>query len=85
MTEILKQGQYAPMNAADQVIEIFAASEGYTDDLELDDIARFGAELVDYVNRSYPEFQDEVLSGKKLSAEQQAKLKECIVNFKKTF
>ena len=85
MTEVLKQGQYAPMSAADQVIAIFAVSEGYADDLEPSDIARFESELIDYVNRSYPEFQDEVLSGKKLSAEQQAKLKECIVNFKKTF
>ncbi len=85
MTEILKQGQYVPMSAADQVIAIFAVSEGYADDLELSDIARFESELIDYVNRSYPEFQAEVLSGKKLSAEQQAKLKECIVNFKKTF
>ncbi len=85
MTEVLKQGQYAPMSAADQVIAIFAVSEGYADDLELTDIARFESELVDYVNRSYPEFQAEVFSGKKLSADQQEKLKECIVNFKKTF
>ncbi len=85
MTEVLKQGQYAPMSAADQVIAIFAVSEGYADDLELSDIARFESELIDYVNRTYPEFQSEVLSGKKLSAEQQEKLKECIVNFKKTF
>ena len=85
MTETLKQGQYTPMSAADQVIAIFAVSEGYADDLELDDIARFESELIDYVNRTYPEFSGEVLSGKKLSAEQQAKLKECIENFKKTF
>ena len=85
MTEVLKQGQYVPMSADDQVIAIFAVSEGYADDLELSDVARFESELIDYVNRSYPEFQGEVLSGKKLSADQQAKLKECIVNFKKTF
>ena len=85
MTEVLKQGQYVPMSAANQVIAIFAVSEGYADDLELSDVARFESELIDYVNRSYPEFQGEVLSGKKLSADQQAKLKECIVNFKKTF
>ena len=85
MTEVLKQGQYAPMSAADQVVAIFAVSEGYADDLELSDVARFESELIDYVNRSYPELRDEVLSGRKLSAEQQEKLKECIVNFKKTF
>ena len=85
MTEVLKQGQYVPMSAADQVIAIIAGSEGYADDLELSDVARFETELFDSVNRSYTEFKGEVLSGKKLSADQQAKLKECIVNFKKTF
>ena len=85
MTEILKQGQYKPMSAADQVIIIFAGSEGYTDDIELDDIARFETEVIDYVNRNYPELHDEILGGKKLSAEQQKKLRECIEEFKKTF
>jgi F-type H+/Na+-transporting ATPase subunit alpha len=85
MTEALKQEQYKPMSAADQVIAIFAVSEGFADDLELSDIGRFESELIDYVNRTYPDFQNIVLSGKKLNAEQQAKLKECIVNFKKSF
>ena len=85
MTEILKQGQYKPMSAADQVIIIFAGSEGYTDDIELNDIARFETEVIDYVNRSYPELHDEILGGKKLSAEQQKKLRGCIEQFKKTF
>ena len=85
MTEILKQTQYAPMSAADQVIVIFAANEGYCDDIELKDIARFETEVIEYVNRSYPELHDEILSGKKLNAEQQAKLRQCIEDFKKTF
>ena len=85
MTEILKQGQYSPMSAADQVIIIFAGAEGYTDDIELGEIARFESEVIDYVNRNYPELHDEILGGKKLSAEQQQKLRECIEAFKKTF
>ena len=68
-----------------EVIIIFAGSEGYTDDIELDDIARFETEVIDYVNRNYPELHDEILGGKKLSAEQQKKLRECIEEFKKTF
>lgn len=85
MTEILKQKQYAPMSAADQVIAIFAASEGYTDDIELEDVARFEAELIPFVNRNYPELNTEIMSGKKLNAEQQTKLRETIVKFKETF
>ena len=85
MTEILKQGQYAPMSAADQVISIFAAAEGFTDDIELSDIARFESEVIDYVNHNYPELKDEILSGRKLSADQQGRLRGCIAEFKKTF
>ena len=85
MTEILKQQQYKPMSAANQVIAIFAASEGYTDDIELDAIARFEAEVIDYVNAHYPELNGEIMSGKKLNAEQQGKLRACIEEFKKTF
>lgn len=85
MTEVLKQNQYAPMSAADQVIIIFAASEGYTDDIELKNIARFESELLNYVNRNYPGLNDGILSGKKLSADQQGRLRATIEEFKKTF
>ena len=85
MTELLKQGQFAPMEAADQVVSIFAASEGYADDVELADIARFERELLDYVHSSYPEIKDQIMTGKKLSAEQLEKLRSVIAEFKKDF
>ena len=85
MTELLKQGQFAPMEAADQVVSIFAASEGYADDVELVDIARFERELLDYVHSSYPEIKDQIMTGKKLSAEQLEKLRSVIAEFKKDF
>ena len=85
MTELLKQGQFAPMEAADQVVSIFAASEGYADDVELADIDRFERELLDYVHSSYPEIKDQIMTGKKLSAEQLEKLRSVITEFKKDF
>ena len=85
MTELLKQGQFAPMDAADQVVSIFAASEGYADDVELEDIARFEKELLDHVHSSYPEIKEQVMSGKKLSKEQLEKLRSVIADFKKDF
>ena len=83
MTELLKQPCYSPMDAADQVISIFAASEGYADDVEVKDIAEFERELIPYVNKHYPELHDEILSGKKLSKESQDKLRAVIEEFKK--
>ena len=84
MTELLKQGQYAPMEAADQVIAIFAVSEGYADDLELGDIAGFEKNVVAYVNRALPELRGEIMSGKKLKPESLSALRRCIEEFKQT-
>lgn len=82
MTELLKQPCYAPMSAADQVISIFAASEGFADDVEVSDISEFERELVSYVNKHYPELHDEIMSGKKLSSESMNRLRAVIGEFK---
>ena len=83
MTELLKQPTNSPMDAADQVISIFAANEGYADDVELEDIAEFEKELIPYVNKHYPELHDEIMSGKKLGEESLKRLRATIEEFKK--
>ena len=85
MTELLKQPQYQPMEASDQVISIFAANNGYADDVEVKDISRFEEGLIAYVKEHYPTFHDEVLTGKKLSDAQTARLRRLIADFKQTF
>ena len=82
MTELLKQGQYAPMAAADQVVVLFAANEGYADDVELGDIAAFEHDLIRYVRRHLPALDDEIMSGKKLSPDSLQRLRACIEEFK---
>ena len=84
MTELLKQPCYSPMEASDQVISIFAASEGYADDVEVKDIAAFEKALIPYVNKHYPELRGEILSGKKLSKDSLEKLRAVIEDFKKS-
>ena len=83
MTELLKQGQYAPMDAADQVIVLFAANEGYADDVELKDVAAFERDLIRCVRHAMPELDDEIMTGKKLSPETLQRLRDCIADFKK--
>ena len=85
MTELLKQKQYAPVDAADQVIAIFAANEGYADDVEVQDIAQFERELISHVKVSCPKLRETIMSGKKLSDQQLNELREEILVFKKTF
>ena len=84
MTELLKQKQYSPMEAADQVISIFAVNEGYADDVELKDIQRFEEGLIEYVKNHAADLRSEIMSGGKMSAEQIERLRAVILAFKQT-
>ena len=85
MTELLKQGQYAPMEAADQVISITAVSEGFADGIELTEIARYEQGLIPFVNGRWPELKDRINTGRKLDQDEQARLKELIRNYTEGF
>ncbi len=50
--EITKQLQYSPASVAEQVISIHAVSQGFMDDVEVENIAKFEAELVKYANET---------------------------------
>ena len=76
MTELLKQPQYAPMDAADQVAVLFAAGEGYTDTIAVEDVPRYAEALLARIHRTYPELHDLVHSGKKLPPEALDRLRE---------
>lgn len=76
MTELLKQPQYAPMDAADQVAVLFAAGEGYTDTIAVEDVPRYADALLARIHRTYPELHDLVRSGKKLPPEALERLRE---------
>ena len=69
MTELLKQPQYAPMDAADQVAVLFAAGEGYTDTIAVEDVPHYADALLARIHRTYPELNALVHSGKKLPPE----------------
>ncbi len=85
MTEILKQDQFAPMSVEDQVIQIFSANEGFIDDVDVKDVARFELELVDHVYCACPALYEEIMTGKKLSAGTLSKLREAIRAFRQSF
>lgn len=76
MTELLKQPQYAPMDAADQVAVLFAAGEGYTDTIAVEDVPRYADALLARIHRTYPELHALVHSGKKLPPEALERLRE---------
>ena len=82
--EVLKQGQYEPMSVEEQVMVIFAVTRGYLDDIEVDEIQRWGREFLEFM-RSKPEVGGRLRDEKVLSEDLEAQLVEAIEGFKKIF
>ncbi len=85
MVELLKQGQYAPIPVSVQVAVIWAAVNGYLDDVAVADITRFEKEFREHLDVSYAKILHAISKEKALNAEIEAKLKEAVTDFKKTF
>lgn len=49
VVEVLKQPQFSPMSVEDQVVILYAVTEGFCDDIPVEDMRRFETELIDYV------------------------------------
>ncbi len=82
VTELLKQGQYAPMEVIDQVCVIFAGTVGLLDDIPLPDVARFEQEMLDYLRDSHPELIGGIRSSFDLDDDAEAALRAAIEDFK---
>src|SRR3954447_25351564 len=67
MVELLKQPQYRPMSAVDQVMSIFAGSEGYLDDVPRRDVSRWEAEFLRFISTEKSALRDRLVKEKKLT------------------
>jgi F-type H+-transporting ATPase subunit alpha len=52
LTELLKQPQYSPYPVEDQVVSIWAGTNGKLDEVPVEDVLRFERELLDYLARN---------------------------------
>ena len=84
LTEILKQGQYAPLSVANQVAIIFAANNGYLDDVAVEDVQKWEADFHRYLEINGQEVLSKIRETKDLDEASQNKLKQVIEDFKKT-
>jgi F-type H+-transporting ATPase subunit alpha len=82
LTEILKQPQYQPMDVEKQVLVIWAATNGYTDDIAVEDVRRFESSLLQFVENSHPGVLAAIADKKSLTDEIKADLKQVLEDFK---
>ena len=84
LTELLRQPQYTPYAVEEQVVSIWAGTNGYLDDLEVSDVLRFEAEFIDYLRHRTSVLSD-IAASSKLEDETLDALKTAVADFKKGF
>jgi F-type H+/Na+-transporting ATPase subunit alpha len=82
MVELLKQGQYKPMPVADQVLSIYAGVNGFLDDVPVDKVQQFEADLLHYVQQHHPELKKELTTIGKIDDKVGGRMKDIITTFK---
>jgi F-type H+/Na+-transporting ATPase subunit alpha len=82
LTEVLKQGQYQPMEVEKQVFIIWTVSNGHADDIEVSDLKRFEEELFKFVENSHPMIFETLRTKKSIDDDLKGLMKQSIEDFK---
>jgi F-type H+-transporting ATPase subunit alpha len=85
LEELLKQGQYAPLRVAKQVVAIYAGINGYLDGIPVEAVPRYEAELYAFIERSHASLLDLIETKKVLDDEVEAALKKALDEFNQSF
>jgi F-type H+-transporting ATPase subunit alpha len=85
MIEILKQDQFVPMAVEQQVAIIFAGSSGALDEIPVNKVLLYEAEMVKWLDAHHPEYLREIKESKDLSPKLEENLKKALADFGKEF
>ena len=85
MVELLKQDQYVPMPVEEQVASIFSASEGFLDDLPVDQVLPFESDFLKFMRASKASVLGAIRDSGELSDATQNDLRAAIEEFKRDF
>ena len=85
VTEVLKQVQYDPMGAEEQVLVIYAATKGYIDDIEVKKVGLFEKGLREYATGQARKVLDAIATKKVLDEEIERDIIDTIESYKKLF
>ncbi|HSF18700.1 MAG TPA: F0F1 ATP synthase subunit alpha [Vicinamibacteria bacterium] len=85
LVQILKQDQYEPVPVEKQVAVIYAANNGYLDDLPVSECRRFESRLYDYLDERHPGVLEAIREKKNLEDDLKEKLERALDEFKERF
>ncbi len=84
VTELMKQKQYSPLSVAEMAVSLYAANEGYLDDVDVAKVVDFETALLSYMNSEHRDLLDRVNKDCALNDEVAADFKAAIEKFKAT-
>jgi len=85
VTEVLKQPQFVPVPLENQVMTLYAAINGYLDDIPVNKVTAFEADFNRFMQASYSKVCEAIAEEKELSAETEEALKKGILEFKQGY
>lgn len=85
LVEVLKQDQYRPMKLSHQVLQIYAGNNGFLDDLRVEDVTRFCAELLEYAEENGQDIIHTIETQQQLDDDLEKNMQLLIEKFKEIF
>ena len=85
LTELLKQPQFSPLKVEEQVVVIYAGTNGYLDSLPISKVGAFESGLLLFLRSNHADILDTIRTSKELSKETAEKLVKALDAFAKTF
>jgi F-type H+-transporting ATPase subunit alpha len=85
LQEILKQGQYEPLSLANQVVILFAGTNGYADEIPIDRMLDWKVSLLRYMETSQADLVKDITEKGQISEGTEAALREAIKTFNSTW
>jgi len=84
VTELMKQAQYSPLNTAEMAFALFAANEGFLDDVEVDKVVDFEAAMISSIRANNQDLLDSINESGDFNDEIADQMRKVLENFKST-
>jgi F-type H+-transporting ATPase subunit alpha len=85
MTEMLKQDQYSPLEMEEQVVIIYAGTNGFVDDYATDQLRRYEGELIEFMHSRKQSVLDAIKASGTLDDSNEKAIRDALTEFAKTF
>jgi F-type H+/Na+-transporting ATPase subunit alpha len=85
LVELLKQGQYQPLSVEQQVVIIYAGTNGFVDELPVASLKKYEQEVFSFISSKHPDVFADILKKRELDSDLRAKLNQVLGEFKGVF